>query len=256
MKGFWAFFKKEVRELFRTKRVMILMLVFLLIGILNPATAKLTPKIMEMMADEYADMGITVGEMKVTAMDSWLQFAKNMPTALIVLLIMFSGIYTSEYAKGTLIPLLTKGLSRSSVVMSKLLVMLASWSAGMWLAFGVTYFYSEYYWDNSVVEELAFSGFCLWLFGVLMISCMVFFSSFARSAGQVILGTGAVYFIMSLAGMFAKVKKYLPTYLMDSTPLYKGELAAADFTKAAVITASASVLLMIAALPLTNRRHL
>ena len=160
MKGFVAFFEKEVRELVRTKRLMILLAVFVIVGIMNPAVAKLTPKLFELMADDLSEQGIVLGEMKVTALDSWTQFVKNMPMALIVMLIVFGGIYTSEYTKGTLIPLLTKGLSRGSVVLSKLAAMLLTWSAGLWLCYGITYFYSDWYWDNSFVSELGFACFC------------------------------------------------------------------------------------------------
>jgi len=160
MKGFKAFIAKEIRELIRTKRLMILFGIFVIIGIMNAAIAKLTPKFLEMMAKELEEQGITLGAVNVTSMDAWSQFVKNIPTALIVLLIMFGGIYTSEYSKGTLIPLLTKGLSRSTVVLSKLVVMLLSWSLGLWLCFGITYFYSGFYWDNSVVHELFFGAFC------------------------------------------------------------------------------------------------
>lgn len=255
MKGLPAFFKKEVLELVRTKRMMILLLVFLTIGIMNPAIAKLTPKMMEMASEEYTEMGIVFTETKITALDSWSQFAKNIPMALIVLLIMFCGTYTSEYSKGTLIPLLTKGLSRCSVVISKLAVILLTWSAGLWGCFGVTYLYSEYYWDNSVVKQLFFAAFGWWLFGVLMLSCIVFFSSFSGSAGQVMLGTGGVYFAMSLISMFKKAKEYLPIQLCDSLSLYKGELAPKYYTTAAVITAAVSLALMLAAVPLTNKRQ-
>jgi ABC-2 type transport system permease protein len=256
MKGFKAFIAKEIRELIRTKRLMILFGIFVIIGIMNAAIAKLTPKFLEMMAKELEEQGITLGAVNVTSMDAWSQFVKNIPTALIVLLIMFGGIYTSEYSKGTLIPLLTKGLSRSTVVLSKLVVMLLSWSLGLWLCFGITYFYSGFYWDNSVVHELFFGAFCWWLFGTFLISCIVFFSSIAGSAIQVILGTGAVYFVMTLIGMFSKVKKYLPVILTDTLPLYKGELEPKEYYRAVIITVLLSLILVVSALPLTHKRQL
>ena len=247
MKGFTAFFIKELREMIRTKRMMIILGIFLVVGILSPAMAKLTPELMKMAAEDFTEMGVTVGEIKVTALDSWAQFTKNMPTALIVVIIMMSGIYTSEYARGTLVPLITKGLSRQAV-------MLITWSAGAWLCYGVTYFYTEWYWDNNTAKALSFGAFCIWLFGVLMISCIVFFSSLASSGAQVMLGTGAVYIAMTMAGLYSKAKEYLPTRLLDSNPLYRGELLPGDYTKAAVISAAVSAVLILAALPITKRR--
>ena len=46
-----AFLKKEWMEAVRTGRLGILLLVFVLFGIMNPAMAKLTPWMMELMAD-------------------------------------------------------------------------------------------------------------------------------------------------------------------------------------------------------------
>ena len=256
MKGFAAFFAKEMLELVRTKKLLIILIVFIVVGIMNPAVAKLTPALIEMMSEDLASQGMIVGEVTVTALDSWLQFAKNMPAALAALLIMFSGIYTSEYSKGTLIPLLTKGLSRSCVILSKLSAMIIAWSAAMWLCFGLTYFYSDYYWDNSQVHGLLFAGFGWWLFGLLMISCIVFLSSFANSAAQVMIGIGAFYFAMTIAGMLSKIKKYLPTCLLDSGVIFKGELYASDCIKAVIITSVLSVIFVAAAIPLTIRRRL
>ncbi len=256
MKNFSVFFAKETREFIRTKRMMIILGVFLLIGVMNPALALLTPKLMNMMADEYAAMGITMPEVTVTALDSWGQFTKNLSTALIVIVIMLCGIFTSEYSKGTLIPLLTKGLSRSSVVLSKFAVMVLTWSAGLWLCYGVTYAYNSWYWDNSVASELPFACLLWWLFGVLIISCIVFFSSFAKTGSQVLLGTGGLYFAMTMIGLWGKAKKYLPTFLTNSVPLFRGETEPPEYVYAIVITAVLSAAMVIAALPLTNKRQL
>ena len=68
---------------------------------MNPAIAKLTPWMMESMADSIAETGLVVTAVEVDAMTSWTQFYKNAPMALIVFLLMFAGILTSEYQSGT-----------------------------------------------------------------------------------------------------------------------------------------------------------
>ena len=47
MKSLIAFMKKEWMDLVRSGRLMILLVIFLLFGIMNPAIAKLTPWMME-----------------------------------------------------------------------------------------------------------------------------------------------------------------------------------------------------------------
>lgn len=79
MKQFSAFFKKELTEHIRSGRVMIMGIIFVIIGIMNPAVAKLTPWLMDMFAESLAESGMIMTEVTVTAMDSWMQFFKNLP---------------------------------------------------------------------------------------------------------------------------------------------------------------------------------
>ena len=255
IRNFLTFTGKEWMELRRSGRLLIFLIIFVLLGVMNPATAKLTPWLLKTMADSLEASGITVTDYAVTAMDSWVQFFKNMPMGMFFTAVMFGGFFTSEYARGTLIPLLAKGLSRNAFAAAKTFTMLLVWSAGYWLSYGITFAYSDYYWDNSVVSHYAFAAFGLWLFGVLLMCCIVFFSSFAGSAAQVLLGTGAVYLAMTLAGMVGTVREYLPSFLLNSGTLLTGEAQPSDYTAAVCITAAASVLLLIASIPFTAKRR-
>lgn len=256
MSGFIAFLKKEFFELSRSGRLMIFGIIFVLFGIMNPAVAKLTPKLLEMSADTFANQGLVIGEVTVTAMDSWVQFVKNTPMAMVVILIMFSSTFTGEYSKGTLIPMVTKGLSRSSVVISKTAVMFIVWTVGFWLCFGITYGYTAYYWDNSTIENIMFMAFCRWLIGIFLICVLTLFSAFLSSSPQVMVGVGGVYAAMYLMSMFVKIKEYLPTYLLDSSSLMTAQSSPEDYTTAALITALLSVLSLLAALPIIHKRQL
>lgn len=256
LSGFFTFLSKEFLELRRNGRLLLFIIIFALIGIMNPATAKLTPWILETMADSLEASGITVTAYTVTAMDSWTQFFKNMPTVgLLFTVVIFGGYFTSEYSKGTLIPLLAKGLSKHSVAAAKTAVMLLLWSACYWMSYGITYAYSAYYWDNSVVSHYAFAAFGLWLFGVLLLCCISFFSSFANSAAQVLLGVGAVYFALTLAGMVGTVMEYLPSFLLQSGDLLTGQAQPSDYMTSVYVTAAASFALLMASLPLTAKRR-
>ena len=84
MKTWNALMKKEWMEQARTGKLMILGMIFVLFGIMNPAIAKLTPWLLKTMADSLAESGMIVTDVTVSALDSWVQFFKNMPIALIV----------------------------------------------------------------------------------------------------------------------------------------------------------------------------
>ena len=79
MKSLLAFIKKEMLEQRRSGKLIILGILFVVLGIMSPAIAKLTPWLMEMMVDTLAGSGLVFTPVSVSAMDSWTQFFKNMP---------------------------------------------------------------------------------------------------------------------------------------------------------------------------------
>ena len=119
MRAYIAFTKKELLESLRTYKLLIMFMVFIFFGMLAPLTAKLTPKLLESIMTE--GMQIIVGE--PTAFDSWAQFFKTVSQmGFIVVTILFSGMMANEFNGGTFINILTKGLSRSTVILSKFTV--------------------------------------------------------------------------------------------------------------------------------------
>lgn len=256
MRGLVAFVKKELLEQLRSGRVMILGILFVLLGVMNPAVAKLTPWLLEVMADSLAESGMSVTAVNVTAMDSWVQFFKNMPLGLIAFVLLQSSIFTKEYASGTLLLSLTKGLERYKVVLSKATVLNVLWTAGYWICFGITYAYNAYFWDNGVAQSLAFSAVCWWLFGLWVVSLTVLFSTLSASNTTVLAGTGALVLVSYLVGMLPKIGKYLPTALTDGNSLIYGLVGEKTYTAAILITAVLSLASYAASVPIFNKKQL
>lgn len=256
MRSFVAFFKKELLEQLRSGRLMILGILFVLLGVMNPAVAKLTPWLLEVMADSLAESGMSVTAVNVTAMDSWVQFFKNMPLGLIAFVLLQSSIFTKEYTSGTLLLSLTKGLERYKVVLSKATVLNVLWTAGYWLCFGITYVYNAYFWDNAVAQSLAFSALCWWLFGLWGVSLTVLFSTLSASNTGVLVGTGALVLVSYLVGMLPKIGKYFPTALTDGNSLIYGLAEEKTYTAAILITAVFALASYAVSVPIFNKKQL
>ncbi len=256
MKSLFAFIKKECMEQLRSGRLWITLALFVLLGIMNPAVTKLTPWLLEVMADSLAESGMIVTDVKVSAMDSWVQFFKNMPIGLIAFVLLQGAIFTKEYSSGTLVLSLTKGLERYKVVISKAGVLLAIWTVSYWFCFGITYLYNSYFWDNSVAQNLLLSVVCLWLFGVFVISLMTLFSTISASNTGVLLGTGIIILISYIVGLLPKANKYLPTRLMDGNSLIYGMVQSKEYIAAMIVTAIASVICFAVSIPIFNKKHL
>ncbi len=256
MRSFFAFFKKELLEMLRSGKLWLLGCLFLLFGIMNPAIAKLTPWLMEILSDSMAESGMTVTAVTVDAMTSWVQFFKNIPMALIVFLLLFSSSFTKEYEQGTLIPVLTKGFPRYKVVIAKSLTMLLVWTGGYLLCFGVTYGYNDYFWDNSIVHSLTEAVTFWWLFGVWTVCLTVLFSVIAKNYSTVLLGVGGCVLASYLLQQLPKLRRYLPTSLTNSGALTTGSDEPDQYLWAVLLAALSSILCVTAGILIMNRKEI
>lgn len=250
------FLKKEILEQFRRKRVLLLGILFTAFALLGVATAKLTPKIMEMFADELAKSGMVYDITESTVMDAWMQFFKNAAIPLIVMIILWSGSFTGEYQKNTLIPLVTKGLSRTSLFFAKMITAALVWTAGYLVYFVVTYGYAEFYWGNGGVKHLFFAVFLYWLYGMWYLAILGLFSSFAGTTMQVLLGVGAVFFTVTFLEFIPKLPSKLPTALQNGLSLMQGSAKPSDFTVPIVIVSVCIVLCLAGGATLIRKKRL
>ncbi len=229
MKPLLAFMKKEYSEAVRTGKITILILLFVLFGIMNSAIAKLTP---------------------------WTQFFKNIPMALIAFVLIFSDIFTKEYKSGTLLLVLTKGLSRYKVVLAKTFLLLSLWTFGYWLCFTITYAYNAYFWDNGIANNLFSSVAIWWLFGIWVICLIVLFSSLLQNNTGVTLCIGGTVLLAYLLSIIPKVKVYSPTMLMDTNSLLIGTEGIDAYIKAIAVTTALCIVCIAVSIPVINKKQL
>jgi ABC-2 type transport system permease protein len=254
MRSFLAFTRKEITYQARSGKLMLLIILFTIIGIMNPAFAKLTPWMLEAMADSMAESGINITATTITALDSWTQFFKNAPIALIAFVLLEGSLFTTEYESGTLVLSLTKGLSRYKVVLSKALVLIIMWSLGYWLCFGITYGYTAYFWDNSIAQHLWLSIILWWIFGLWVISLMVLFSVLSKTSSTVLVGTGTVAFGCYLMGSLPKIKDYVPTMLTNGKSLVYGIAKPETYTAPLLLSITMILVFTVASIPLFSKK--
>jgi ABC-2 type transport system permease protein len=210
MRNYLVFLKKEVLEYAKTYKLLIMLMVFAVFGITNPLMAKLLPEILgSLMTD-----GIIMALPEATAYDAWTQFFKNATQmGLIVMVILFSGILSSELSTGTLINMLTKGLSRTAVILSKYTCMVLVWTISIALCFGLTYGYTVYLFPAGETANLLFSTFCLWLFGLFLLAILLLAATLTKSNYGCLLITGAVVVACMLVNIIPTTHRYNPISL-------------------------------------------
>ena len=254
MNAYIAFIKKEFSEYLRTYKFSVLITVFLLFGFMNPIFARFLPELLAALLPE--GMSINLGT--PTALDSWAQFFKNVSQmGAMVLVIIMSGIIANEFTRGTLINMLTKGLPRPTVILSKFTAATAIWTVSYMLCFAVTYVYTAYFWSMSGITNLFLSIFSMWLFGVLLISLLILGGVLFRNIyGSLLLTGGAVVF-MTVLNIAPAVQKYNPIILSsDNMALLTSQKAASDFTPAIIICMVAIIALITISIGLFNKKQI
>lgn len=252
MRAFLAMTKKELMESLRTYKLLIVAAVFLLFGMLNPITAKIMPKLLSSFMPE--GMMVTLSE--PGAIDSWIQFYKNMSTQLILFIIVFCGIVANELSRGTLINMLTKGLSRKTVILSKFTAVISIWTVSYLICFGTTFAYTMYLLPGEL-PNVAFSALCMWLFGVLQISMMLLGGVLSGSIYGSLLLAGGFTGLLMVISIAPKLEKYNP-YLLSSgsVSLLTSNIDISDFYVSICVTLVLIFFFIIGSIMLFDKKQI
>ncbi|NLG81042.1 MAG: ABC transporter permease [Bacilli bacterium] len=254
MNRYLAFFKKEIIEYIRTYKLLIMLIVFAIFGITNPLIAKLLPEIMKNLATD----GFVITLPDPTAYDAWTQFFKNATQmGFIVTLILFSGVLSSEYSKGTLINLLTKGLSRTTVILTKYFSMVLVWTICIILCFILTYGYTVYLFPNDITYNLLFSVFCLWMFGLLLLAILMFSATLTKSSYGCLLITGIIVVFFMIIDIIPSIHKYNPISLVtDNMGLIMNSIKVSSLYLANLISVLLSIISLILSIVVFRKKQL
>lgn len=254
MRQFIAFTKKEFREGTATFRAYILLAVFLLFGMMSPLFAKLTPEILNSLGD--MGQGVIIQMPEPTALDAWAQFFKNVSQmGMLVFVIIFGGIMSNEFSRGTLVNLLTKGLSRKTVILSKFLTASLLWAAAYLLCLVVCYGYTAYFFESVEISYALLVFVSPWLFGELLIALLILGGTlFGNIYGSLLTCLAAVV-ALNIVSIVPRAAKYNPVSLAGGTLsiLYcKG--TPSDFIPALIICAAATIMLIVISILIFDKK--
>jgi len=233
---------------------MIMAVVYLLFGFMNPVIAKVMPDILK-----SADLeGISLKIPTPTALDAWGQFFKNVgQMGLLILVIVFCGMMANEFSRGTFINILTKGMKRSTIIFSKLTVATVIWTLNYLLCLLVSYLYTAYFWKLDGMHHLFLTFFSLWLFGVFLITLLIFGGVLFKNTSGTLLVTGGAVVIMMLLNIAPSLQKYNPILLAsDNMSLLTAQKDVSDFIPAVIICAAFILALTVASIMIFNKKQI
>ncbi len=161
-----ALLKKELLESIRTYKLVVIMPIFMFFGITNPIFAKIMPELFKTME------GVSIEFATPTLIDAWTQFYQNIISLILIFIILFGNTISNEVLKGTFINLLSKGVSRTNIILSKFIFVTFMWTICYSVNAILTYIISINLLDGEISNSFIMIV-ITWLIGVLLIAIMI-----------------------------------------------------------------------------------
>ncbi|MCL2096359.1 MAG: ABC transporter permease [Oscillospiraceae bacterium] len=216
MNGFALFFRKEILELFRTVKGIILAVIFLLVGISSPVLAKLTPEIIKWAGIDGSDEEFAALTALIPTPDSaasYEQFFSNFNTmGLISVIIVFAGVIANEKSKGTAAYMLTKNISRTQFILSKLASAAAFVFASLIISLGSQMIYTGILFGDKIIDNksvIIFSA-LLFLYLIFILTFTLFSSVLTKTATSAAFLGFLFFIVFNIFAALPKIGKYMP----------------------------------------------
>ncbi|MEW6180313.1 MAG: ABC transporter permease [Chloroflexota bacterium] len=213
MNLFWAAFSKELREQWRTYRLLVTVSVLSLFGLLSPLLAYFTPQILGAVPGAEA-----IGELipPPTVMDAIGQYIKNLSQfAILFAILLPMGAVSNEKERGTAALVLSKPLPRGAFLMAKAAAFGLVFALSLLIAGLAGYYYTGLLFEYPRFDLwLAMNG-LIWLYAMVYVGLTLLFSTLSRSQALAAGLSFAVLLGLGVASISEKVAVYLPAQLIN-----------------------------------------
>jgi ABC-2 type transport system permease protein len=211
MTGLGALLKKEIKEQVRTHRLLIVAGIFLFFGLTTPLTLKYLPEIIRM-----TGTAVPIDIPAPKAVDSLIEFAGTIgQLGVLVTVLIAMGAVANEIKRGTAVITLSKQVTHSAFVTSKLIAMSLTFLAS--LAVSSLFCYGYTVWLIGPSDALAYTELTL-LLGLFLIFCLavttMFSSMFKSSLAAGGVGIGVII-ALALFSTIPRFGDYLPGQLLN-----------------------------------------
>lgn len=207
MEGFAVLLRKELREAWRTSRLLVAGTVFLVFGILSPLLAKYMPELIGLLGTPG---GMAISLPAPVIGDAVDQFLKNLGTAAFVVILLAMGVVAREKERGTAAFVLAKPAGRLAFLAAKFAALALLCAGGLALGGAAMYGYTAYYFAPLPVGGFL-AGCALLLLALLVYAAVTFLGSTLTDSTPVAAGVGiGAYLALALIGAIPRVAPYTP----------------------------------------------
>lgn len=210
--NFYASLRKEILELVRTHRLLVMAVVLIAFGLLSPLLAKLMPELMRLVPGGEDFLALIPPP---TINDAIAQYVKNLSLfGLLLAYLMTMGAVAQEKERGTAVLMLVKPLPRAVFLLAKFVALALAFLGCMALAGLAGYYYTMLLFSAPDLSAWVVLNVMLWLYFLVYVALTLLVSTIAKSqAAAAGLGIGAIAVLGALPSI-PGLGKYLPGQLV------------------------------------------
>lgn len=207
MNGFGPLLRKELLEQWRTRRLLVVAVVFVALGIGSPFLARYTPELIQALGGVPFEIEFP----EPTTRDAVDQFLKNLgQVGILSAILLAMGSVATEKERGTAALLLSKPASRAAYLAAKLVAMTVTLTLGLVLASAIAYVYTALLFDTPGISGWAGMT-ALLLVSMLAYLALTFVGSALTRSAVAAAGIGiAGMIVLAIVAALPNLAPYLP----------------------------------------------
>jgi len=254
MNNFMTLLKKESTEIIRSKKLLILIIIFAFVAVSSPILAKIIPDLLKNMPETP---GITFSLQDPTWRDAIDQLVKNLAQfGLIVIIFMFAGSVAEEKNKKTLEMILTKPISRANFVLAKFISGALYISVVFLLFQAVFYLYTVSIFTSFSLANYAWLSLFLLIWLLVIYALTIFSSAIARSQ---LIGAGIAFAISivftTVVGYISAISDYSPSFVISNYKDLMANGSLSPFLPSLYTSLGIIIVLVVAAVTLFSKQE-
>jgi len=189
--NFYTSLRKEILELVRTHRLLVMAVVLIAFGLSSPLLAKLMPELMRLVPGGEDFLALIPPP---TINDAIAQYVKNLSLfGLLLAYLMTMGAVAQEKERGTAVLMLVKPLPRAVFLLAKFVALALAFLGCMALAGLAGYYYTMLLFGAPDLSAWVVLNVMLWLYFLVYVAVTLLASTIAKSqAAAAGLGIGAI----------------------------------------------------------------
>ncbi len=237
----------------KTPKLIIIGSVFIFFAIIGPLSAKYMNELIAMFA---ADVEISFPD--PTYIQSWEQFFSNITSiSMIVFLILMTGTVVAEKNKGSIYLILTKNVTRTSFLVSKMVAGILLFTTVYIVSLLISWYYTWVLFDQVLYDGLLLSLFSIFMLGIFFSMVAVFLSVILKSTTHAALLAFATYAVLNILTILSDINPYNPA---GAATLALNQMKGVDVTQSLIInivmTIIMSLILGLISIRIFNKQEL